>query len=310
VRTTPFFRSHHVRVSAAGIAGTVLLHILFVLPLFLDLSLPSPRLPNKSGTGASALASAEEPIMTAVFINEPSPAERTAPPSEDLASRGLEPLDMPVMVLSPDAIPAVQVDETSEKSQDSSAPPEAAADQTQHALLYGRYLMQIQARIERAWMRPRAEIGADRFSCRTRIEQDRRGDVVGIKLDHCNGTERWQQSLVSAIRTASPLPAPPDAAVYADRLWLGFESDGFQSGKSAQGFEPESRESLLAAEQAQGRESFEHFADRALVNFKSSGMDNSDVIHLTIVGSPASPPPTTPAAAPPVPDSDTPPPPQ
>jgi hypothetical protein len=223
--------------------------------------------------------------MTVVFINELSPAERTVPPEpKDLASRGLAPPDLPVLVFSPDASSRAPVDVNSEKAQDSLASAEAVGDQTQHALLYGRYLMQVQARIERAWMRPRSEIGAQRFSCLARIQQDRRGDVVGIKLDHCNGAERWQQSLLNAIRAASPLSAPPDPSVYADSLWLDFESEGVQPGGSSDGFEPENRETRVAADLSRARESFEHFGDRANRDLQSNGRDGTKVIHLTITG--------------------------
>jgi hypothetical protein len=230
--------SRRLGIAPAGVVGTLLLHALVMLPFFLDLSLPSRHVPNKSGAGASALVSAQEPVMTVVFINEPSTVERkTALEPEVLASRGLAPVDLPIVVLSPDALPAADA-ANREQEHDNSAP-EAAGDQAQHAILYGRYLGQVQARIERAWMRPRTAIGAPRFSCRVRIEQNRQGNLSDIKLDHCNGGARWQHSLTSAIQTASPFPAPPDPSVYADRLWLTFRSDSFRPGGSAEGFEPE-----------------------------------------------------------------------
>jgi hypothetical protein len=224
--------------------------------------------------------------MTVVFLNELSPVERAArlEPMQ-LASRGLAPPDLPVVVLSPDASSASPDDAHVHAAEDSLAPTEAAGDQTQHALLYGRYLVQVQARIERAWMRPRAEIGAPRFSCRARIAQDRHGDVIGIRLDHCNGTQRWQQSLLSAIRTASPLPAPPDPSVYADSLWLNFESEGFRPGGSPEGFEPENSDARVASARSPAAESFEHFRSQTDRNFESSSKDGSKVIHLTIIGS-------------------------
>jgi hypothetical protein len=279
--------------------GTVLLHALVMLPLFLDLSRPAHSTPDRSGAGASAVAAAQEPVMTVVFINEPSLAERTtAPVPLELASRGLAPRNLPVVVFSPDPSPPAEIAPDWEKSQGTSAPPEAAGDETQHALLYGRYLGQVQARIERAWMRPRTEITGPRFTCRARIEQDRRGEVIGVKLDHCNGGNRWQQSLVSAIRIASPLPAPPDASIYADRLWLSFESDGFQSAGSTDGFEPESRDTRAAINQWEVHESFEHFVHRADQSHQSGNKDNTDVIHLTIIGDPPAPTQTVPANAP------------
>jgi hypothetical protein len=217
--------------------------------------------------------------MTAIFINEASPVDRLAAIKPvELASRGIAPLDVPVVVFSPDSAPASNADPNSE---DKTAPPEAAGDQRQHALLYGRYLGQIQARIDRAWVRPRTEISAPRFSCRTRIEQDPQGGVVDIRLEHCNGSPRWQQSLVSAIRTASPLPAPPDPSVYADVLSLVFESNGFRAGDSTDGFEPASASAVAANQE---REAFEQSLQRAGRAFGSHAREEADVVHLTIIG--------------------------
>ncbi len=275
--------SPRVGVSALGVAGALVIHALIVLPFVLNLSLPSQRRPNTTGTGASAFVSAAEPDMTVVLINELSPIENAAPPKPPLlASRGIAPPDLPLVVFSPDPYPAATPDSTGAPDQ-----PIAAAESAEHARLHGRYLGQVQARIERAWMRPRTEIGAPRFSCRARIEQDRRGDVIRVDLDHCNGPQRWQQSLLSAIRTASPLPAPPDVSVYADILWLSFLSEGFQEGGSAQGFEPQTSQSGLVNDSEIARQSFEQSVSAARRMFRANDKKDSKVIHLTIVGSPA-----------------------
>src|ERR1700733_14693025 len=153
-------RSRSLRVSALALTGTALLHALLLLPLVLDLSLPSRPLPNHSGAGATAAASSQDATMTVVFINDAAAEEQlpTVKP-EELASRGLAPRDLPITVLSPDPSAASAVDPSSEEPLEAS-PAKAAGDQAQHALLYGRYMGQIQARIERAWMRPRTDIGA------------------------------------------------------------------------------------------------------------------------------------------------------
>jgi hypothetical protein len=278
--------SRRLGISAAGLVGTVLLHLLIVLSFVLDLSLPARHLPTKSGAGPSALASDQELEMTVVFINELSPTQSAPRPEPlELASRGVAPPDLRVVVLSPDPSPPAAAAAHGEESQDNAPPLEA--DPTQHAILYGRYVGQVQARIERAWMRPRTEIGAPQFSCRARIEQGRRGDVFRVDLDHCKGSQRWQQSLVSAIRTASPLPAPPDVSVYADILWLSFVSEGFKSGGSAQGFEPERSQTGFVHDSEIARQSFEQFASGARRMFRPDDKEDSKVVHLTIVGSPA-----------------------
>ncbi len=101
-----------------------------------------------------------------------------------------------------------------------------------------RYLGQINARIERAWARPRTEIGADNFVCTVEVEQDSSGNVRRTTLLTCNGNNRWQQSLVTAIGAASPLPAPPDPAVFRRSMRLVFQSAAYQEGHSSDGFEP------------------------------------------------------------------------
>lgn len=298
----PRLQSRPLAVSAAGAVGVLLIHALLVLPFVLNLSLPSPRRPNTTGAGAAAFVSSVEPDMTVVFIDEPAPAENSAPPKPpDLASRGITPPNPQLVVLSPDPAPAAAGERTIES--DDGAQDTVSADAGEHARLYGRYLGQVQARIERAWMRPRSEIGTPRFLCRARIRQDRRGAVVEIALDHCNGTERWQQSLVSAIRTASPIPAPPDASVYADNLWLSFSSEGFDEGHSTEGFEPETRAS--GGTERSVLESFQRFARGTLGDHRSDD-EAASVIHLTIVGSPAdqsaASQPSVEPLAPPLPD--------
>src|SRR5438067_512669 len=107
----PFTRRRHAQTTAVGLVGTILVHALVMLPLFLDLSLPTLRTPNRSGAGASAVASVQEPVMTVFFINEPPLAERTTVMQpEILASRGLAPADLPIVVFSPDAQPAAETE--------------------------------------------------------------------------------------------------------------------------------------------------------------------------------------------------------
>jgi len=115
----------------------------------------------------------------------------------------------------------------------------ASADSAGDSVLAGRYAGQIDARIERAWLRPRTPIGAIRFSCRVSIEQDASGNVKEVALERCNGDARWQLSLVHAIQRASPLPAPPDPAVFRRTLRLTFNAEAFRPGSSAEGYEPE-----------------------------------------------------------------------
>jgi hypothetical protein len=114
--------------------------------------------------------------------------------------------------------------------------------------LYNIYVQQVKARIERIWQRPRAPVeGEDvpepnlagtSFQCEAQIEQDTDGTVQEVLLPNCNGTERWRQSLLTAIRQASPLPAPPDQTVFQPSLLLRFYAFSYTAGESEDGYEP------------------------------------------------------------------------
>jgi hypothetical protein len=118
------------------------------------------------------------------------------------------------------------------------------------ARLQGQYVKQVNARIERAWLRPRTAIGDAQFLCQVRIEQDAGGNVREIALESCNGSPRWQLSLVHAIQSASPLPAPSDAAVSAAVLHMKFEAVAVESAQSVEQYEPSSSSSGTAGDQS------------------------------------------------------------
>jgi TonB C terminal len=111
------------------------------------------------------------------------------------------------------------------------------AEAGQLSKMYGRYLGQIEARVGRAWRRPRTPIGDSLFSCRTQITQDRSGHVLEVMLVQCNGDPHWQESLVKAIDAASPLPAPPDRAVFTDVVTMAFSAAPYSKDSVADEYE-------------------------------------------------------------------------
>jgi len=79
---------------------------------------------------------------------------------------------------------------------------------------------QIQARIQRAWIRPpSARSGLD---CTLYVTQVPGGEIVNVKLGSCNGDDAVKQSILDAAYRASPLPPPPDAALFERNLELYF----------------------------------------------------------------------------------------
>ena len=84
-----------------------------------------------------------------------------------------------------------------------------------------QYVAQIQARIQRAWIRPPS--AREGLRCIVNVTQVPGGEVVGVKLGECNGDEAVRQSIEAAVYRASPLPEPPDPALFERNLRLEFK---------------------------------------------------------------------------------------
>ncbi len=83
-----------------------------------------------------------------------------------------------------------------------------------------KYITEIQARIERAWIRPpNAQPG---LSCSLSVTQVPGGTVTNVRLGKCNGDAAVQQSIVNAVYKASPLPMPTDMSLFERNLNVEF----------------------------------------------------------------------------------------
>jgi colicin import membrane protein len=87
--------------------------------------------------------------------------------------------------------------------------------------MLAQYQAQIRARIERAWIRPTS--AKPGLSCEVRITQIPGGEVVGVKVGNCNGDDTVRQSIEAAAYRASPLPLPPDPALFDRNLVVTFK---------------------------------------------------------------------------------------
>jgi colicin import membrane protein len=80
---------------------------------------------------------------------------------------------------------------------------------------------QIQARIQRAWLRPpSARSGID---CIVYVTQVPGGEVTNVRLGECNGDAAVRESIQAAAYRASPLPPPPDPALFERNLEIQFK---------------------------------------------------------------------------------------
>jgi colicin import membrane protein len=86
--------------------------------------------------------------------------------------------------------------------------------------LGAQWAQAIQARVQRAWIRPpSAKAGLD---CLVIVTQVPGGTVVRAEVRTCNGDEAVKQSIEAAVFRASPLPPPPDPALFERTLELRF----------------------------------------------------------------------------------------
>ena len=90
----------------------------------------------------------------------------------------------------------------------------------ENAGLLGRYVGELQARIERAWIRPPSAVHG--LHCVVHVSQIPGGTVTNVKIADCNADSAVQQSITLAVYRASPLPAPPDASLFERNLTLIF----------------------------------------------------------------------------------------
>lgn len=236
------------RVSAAGAIGAVALHVMFLSVLTLGASTGRPPRP-KGYVSAVETPRADDEAVSAVILMDPrvlSRDEGISMPSLRDRQPVLKHFQLAHLVRLDAVQPGSAGDDTESDSRKATAT--TAVDGAERAVLFGRYMSQINARIERLWVRPQsAPYGATlwstmaprvtsgarttiesaaTFRCRVQILQSRDGNVVEVTLLDCDGSPKWQQSLVNAIDAASPLPAPPSEAVFARSLVLDFTSAG------------------------------------------------------------------------------------
>lgn len=86
--------------------------------------------------------------------------------------------------------------------------------------LKASYVRAIQAHVEQRWFEPPGI--AQGLSCTIYVMQIPGGEVVGMRFGSCNGAAAVRQSIETAVRNASPLPAPPEPALFEREVELVF----------------------------------------------------------------------------------------
>jgi colicin import membrane protein len=86
--------------------------------------------------------------------------------------------------------------------------------------LKASYVRAIQVHVEQRWYEPPGL--AQGLSCTIVVTQIPGGEVVGMRFGTCNGNAAVRQSIETAVRNASPLPPPPEPALFEREIELIF----------------------------------------------------------------------------------------
>jgi colicin import membrane protein len=81
----------------------------------------------------------------------------------------------------------------------------------------------IENRIERNWIKPLSVRPG--LACVVDVVQLPSGDVMSAKVSSCNGDEAVIRSIEKAVMDASPLPKPPNPALFERNLSVRFHPD-------------------------------------------------------------------------------------
>jgi colicin import membrane protein len=81
----------------------------------------------------------------------------------------------------------------------------------------------IAAKITRAWLRP--PTARPGIQCMLYVTQVPGGEVTQVRIGECNGDQAVRESIEAAVYRASPLPPPPDPALFDRNLRINFKPD-------------------------------------------------------------------------------------
>jgi len=82
---------------------------------------------------------------------------------------------------------------------------------------------QIAAKINRAWLRP--PTARPGIECMLNVTQVPGGEVTEVTIGACNGDQAVRESIEAAVYRASPLPPPPDPALFDRHLRIDFKPE-------------------------------------------------------------------------------------
>jgi hypothetical protein len=223
-------RTRQTVAGAVAIVATLLLHTMLLSVAIWGggHSLIRPKLPDAVGSGANKgqpdgeMGERRITVMlmprlmevTSLAESEPKLPEPKLPSIVEIT--GLDALPLPPII----DMPGEEVE----------APDAQLMARANYA---GMYESQVRYRIERAWELSEQPTMDKGFKCLVEILQQRDGRVKEVVLAKCDDSIIWRQSLVNAIQSASPLPAPPIPGAFVDRFSILFDSNALEKSRHA-----------------------------------------------------------------------------
>lgn len=239
------------RDAAVGWLGAVLLHGLVVAVVLTGWARWKPDTPPQSGLTLEATLVVAQPRRAPPQAPAPTPRAEPAPGASIAPEKPVTPAppkpaaprvlttpvpkaDKPVPAAKP--VPVDDRVAREKAARDARAATEArereaalkaslAAEERATALRgsaqAASWYDALRAHVERQWRRPvTAKAG---IRCVVLVDQVTGGEVVNARISECNGDDAVRQSIEAAVFRASPLPSPPDPALFERRLELVFE---------------------------------------------------------------------------------------
>ena len=100
---------------------------------------------------------------------------------------------------------------------------EEERQRAERAGLLEEYIRLIENRIEQNWIAPAS--AKPGLECVVNVTQIPSGDIVDVRVGRCNGDDAVVRSIEAAVLKASPLPKPPNPALFERNLIVTFRPD-------------------------------------------------------------------------------------
>jgi colicin import membrane protein len=191
-------------------------------PVPAELAAAPPEAPRRAEAPAPSPLPAK-PAPSTSAAKTPTPADPAPVKPGPVPSAAAKPVPAKPAPAAVPAVPDAAAREAAERELQAALDEEARITALRTSAAAAQWGAAIRGRVQRAWIRPdTARSGID---CTVAVTQAPGGTVLSVEVRACNGDDAVRQSIEDAVRRASPLPAPPDPALFEREIILRFRPD-------------------------------------------------------------------------------------